>query len=123
MSVLEQRLPFSDSVKVQEKVLAKLKIQQELSDTLAEEAVYRVALDEENQESKGESDSQLLTGFGHIIDTFLHDQEFYLPTQSSVTQPWNDVTQSTVPVTLPLVPVTQPLVPATQPLVPVIQLL
>ena len=69
-AVLEQRLRFSDSVKDQEKALAKLKIQQELSETLAEEAVYRVAFDEENQESEGESDQHLPTGSGSIIDTF-----------------------------------------------------
>lgn len=52
-AVLEQRLRFSNSVKDQEKALAKLKIQQELSETLAEEAVYRVAFNEEYQESEG----------------------------------------------------------------------
>ena len=83
-AMLKQRLRFSDSVKDQEKALAKLKIQQELSETLAEEAVYRVAFDEENQESEGESDQHLPTGSGSIINTFLHDQESYLPPQPSV---------------------------------------
>ena len=120
-AVLEQRLRFSDSVKDQEKALAKLKIQQELSETLAEEAVYRVAFNEEYQESEGESVHNLPTGFGNIIDTFLHDQESYFPTQPSVTQSLNNVSQSSVPVTQPLVPVVQPSVPVTQPLVPVTQ--
>ena len=120
-AVLEQRLRFSDSVKDQEKALAKLKIQQELSETLAEEAVYRVAFNEEYQESEGESVHNLPTGFGNIIDTFLHDQESYFPTQPSVTQSLNNVSQSSVPVTQPLVPVVQPSVPVTQPLVPVAQ--
>ena len=111
---------------VQEKALAKLKIQQELSETLAEEAVYRVAFSEEYQESEGESVHNLPTSFGNIIDTFLHDQESYFPTQPSVTQSLNNVTQSSVPATQPLVPVAQPSVrlkqssvPVTQPLVSV----
>ena len=120
-AVLEQRLRFSDSVKDQEKALAKLKIQQELSETLAEEAVYRVALNEEYQESEGESVHSLPTGFGNIIDTFLHDQESYFPTQPPVTQSLNNVTQSSVPITQPLVPVVQPSVPLKQPSVPVTQ--
>ena len=75
--MLEQRLRFSDLVKDQEKAFAKRKIQQELSETLAEEAVYRVAFNEEYQESEGESGHNLPTGFGNIIDMFLHDQESY----------------------------------------------
>lgn len=60
---------FSESVKDQEKALSKLIIQQELSETLTEEGVYREALDEDNQESRGELDLQHPTGFGNIIDT------------------------------------------------------
>ena len=71
-AVLEQRLRFSNSVKDQEKALAKLKIQQELSKTLAEEAVYRVTFNDEYQESEDESVHSLPTGFGNIIDTILH---------------------------------------------------
>jgi len=96
-AVLEQKLRFSDSVKDQEKALAKLKIQKELSETIAEEAVQRVAFNEEYQESKGESGHNLPTAFGNIIDMFLHDQESYFPTQPSVTQSLNNVTQSSVP--------------------------
>ena len=88
-AVVEQRLRFSDSVKDQEKALAKLKIQQELSETLVEKAIYWVAFNEENHESEGESVQHLPTGFGNIIDTFLHDQESYFPTQPSVVQPLN----------------------------------
>ena len=120
-AVFEQRLRFSHSVKDQEKALAKLKIQQELSETLAEEAVYRVAFNEEYQESEGESVHNLPTGFGSVIDTFLHDQESCFPTQPSVTQSLNNVTRSSVPVTQPLVPVVQSPVPVTQPLDPVVQ--
>jgi len=119
--VLEQRLRFSDSVKDQEKALAKLKIQQELSETLAEEAVYRVAINEEYQESEGESVHNYPTGFGNITDTSLHDQESYFPTQPFVTQCLSNVSQSSVPVTQPLVPETQSLVPVVQPSVPVTQ--
>ena len=114
--------------------LAKLIIQQELSETLAEEAVYREAFDKDNQESGGESDLQLRIGFGNIIDTFLHDQESYLPTQTPVTQSLNNRTPS-VPVTQPLVAVTdlsfpvpqssahiiQPVVSVTQSSVPLTQ--
>ena len=122
-AVLEQRLRFSDSVKDQEKALAKLKIQQELSETLAEEAVYRVTFNDQYQESEGESVHSLPTGFGNIIDTILHDQESYFPTQPPVTQSLNNVTQSSMPVTQPLVPVThrQSSVPVTEPLIPVTQ--
>ena len=88
---------FSDSVKDQEKALAKQKIQQELCETLAEEAVYRVAFNEDYQESEGESVHNLPTGFASNIDTFLHDQESYFPAQSSVTQSLKNVTQSSVP--------------------------
>ena len=120
-AVLEQRLRFSDSVKDQEKALAKLKIQQELSETLAEEAVYRVAFNEDYQESEGESVHNLPTGFASNIDTFLHDQESYFPAQSSVTQSLKNVTQSSVPLKESSVSVTQPLVPVTQPSVPLKQ--
>lgn len=46
-------------------------------ETLAEEAVCRVAFNEEYQESKGESVHNLPTGFGNIIDMFLHDQDVF----------------------------------------------
>ena len=120
-AVLEQRLRFSDSVKDQEKALAKLKIQQELSETLAKEAVYRVAFNEDYQESEGESVHNLPTGFASNIDTFLHDQESYFPAQSSVTQSLKNVTQSSVPLKESSVSVTQPLVPVIQPSVPLKQ--
>ena len=47
-AVLEQKLFFSDTIKEQEKTLAKLKLQQELSETMAEEAVYAEALTRES---------------------------------------------------------------------------
>ena len=102
--MLKQRLCFSDSVKDQDKALAKLEIQRELSEAPAEKAVYQLAFSERNQESEGESVQHLSTGFGNIIDMF--DQESYFSTQPFVTQPLNNVTQSLVPVTQPLVPVT-----------------
>lgn len=110
--MLKQRLRFSDSVKDQEKATASQR---------AEEAVCRVAFNEEYQESKGESVHNLPTSFGNIIDTFLHDQESYFPPKPFVTQSLNNVSQSSVSVTQPLVPVTQSSVPLTQPLVPVTQ--
>ena len=43
-AALEQKIIFADTIKEQEKTLAKLNLQQELSETLAEEAAYQVAL-------------------------------------------------------------------------------
>ena len=46
-ATLEQTLKFSDEIEEQQMVLNKLKLQQELSETLAEEAVYEEALKSE----------------------------------------------------------------------------
>ena len=65
----EQKIIFADTIKEQEKALAKLKLQQELSETLAEEAVYQVALNAGDENNEHESPSQVTPeGFGNIID-------------------------------------------------------
>lgn len=43
-AVLEQKLFFTNTMKEQEKTLAKLKLQQELTETMAKEVVYAVAM-------------------------------------------------------------------------------
>ena len=75
-AALEQKITFADTIKEQEKTLAKLKLQQELSETLAEEAVYRVALNAGDENNEDESLSQVAPkGFGSIIDSFLYEQK------------------------------------------------
>lgn len=74
-AALEQKI-FADTIKEQEKTLAKLKLQQELSETLAEEAVYQVALNAGDENNEDESLSQVAPkGFGSIIDSFLYEQK------------------------------------------------
>jgi hypothetical protein len=46
-AVLQERLKFTDVIKEQEKTLSKLKLEQELSETLAEEAIYEAEIIEE----------------------------------------------------------------------------
>ncbi|CAH3171735.1 unnamed protein product, partial [Porites evermanni] len=57
-AALERKIIFADTIKEQEKTLAKLKLQQELSETLAEEAVYQVALNAGDENNEDESLSQ-----------------------------------------------------------------
>ena len=71
-AVLEQKLFFSHTIKEQEKTLTKLKLQQELSETMAEEAVYGEAL---TAECEGDSPPQSPMGFVSIVDSSLYDQE------------------------------------------------
>ena len=95
---------FADTIKEQEKTLAKLKLQQELSETLAEEAVYQVALNAGDENNEDESLSQVAhKGFGSIIDSFLYEQKpsasvSYHVTNSSatVTQTSSSVKQSSL---------------------------
>lgn len=95
---------FADTIKEQEKTLAKLKLLQELSETLAEEAVYQVALNAGDENNEDESLSQVAhKGFGSIIDSFLYEQKpsasvSYHVTNSSatVTQTSSSVKQSSL---------------------------
>ena len=63
-AVLEQKLFFSDTIKEQEETLVKLKLQQELSETMAEEAVYAEEL---TAECKDDSLPRSHTGFVSIV--------------------------------------------------------
>ena len=103
-TALEQKMIFADTIKEQEKTLAKLKLQQELSETLAEEAVYQVALNAGDENDEDESLSQVAPkGFGSIIHNFFYKQKpsasvSYHVTNSSasVTQTSSSVKQSTL---------------------------
>lgn len=103
-AALEQKIIFADTIKEQEKTLAKLKLQQELSETLAEEAVYQVAFNAGDENNEDESLSQVAPkGFGSIIDSFLYEQKpsasvSYHVTNSSasVTQTSSSVKQSSL---------------------------
>lgn len=46
-AALEQKIKFSDAIQEQQKVLQKLKLQQQLSETIAEEAIYNDALQDD----------------------------------------------------------------------------
>ena len=71
-AALEQKIIFADTIKEQEKTLGKLKLQQELNETLAEETVYQVALNAGDEDNEDEPLFQVAPkGFGSIIDSFL----------------------------------------------------
>ena len=92
-AALEQKIIFADTIKEQEKTLAKLKLQQELSETLAEEAVYQVALNAGDENNEDESLSQVTPkGFGSIIDSFLYEQKPFASVSSHVTNSSASVT-------------------------------
>ena len=94
-AALEQKIIFADTIKEQEKTLAKLKLQQELSETLAEEAVYQVALNAGDENNEDESLSQVTPkGFGSIIDSFLYEQKPSASVSSHVTNSSASVTQT-----------------------------
>ena len=94
-AALEQKIIFADTIKEQEKTLAKLKLQQELSETLAEEAAYQVALNAGYENNEDESLSQVTPkGFGSIIDSFLFEQKPSASVSSHVTNSSASVTQT-----------------------------
>ena len=102
-AALEQKIIFADTIKEQEKTLAKLKLQQELSETLAEEAVYQVALNTGDENNEDESLSQVAPkGFGSIIDSFLYEQKpsasvsSHVTNSTSVTQTSSSIKQSSL---------------------------
>ena len=76
-AALEQKIIFADTIKEQEKTLAKLKLQQELSETLAEEAVYQVALNAGDENNEDESLSQV-TPKG----LWKHHRQFFVRTKT-----------------------------------------
>ena len=92
---LEQKIIFADTIKEQEKTLAKLKLQQELSETLAEERVYQVALNTGDENNEDEPLLKLASkGFGSIIDSFLYEQKPSASVSSHVTNSSASVTQT-----------------------------
>ena len=94
-AALEQKIIFADTIKEQEKTLAKLNLQQELSETLAEEAAYQVALNAGYENNEDESLSQVTPkGFGSIIDSFLYEQKPSASVSSHVTNSSASVTQT-----------------------------
>ena len=85
-TALEQKIIFADTIKEQEKTLAKLKLQQELSEKLAEETVYQVALNAGDEDNEDEPFLQVAPkGFGSIIDSFLYEQKPSASVSSQVT--------------------------------------
>ncbi|PFX33077.1 hypothetical protein AWC38_SpisGene2136 [Stylophora pistillata] len=80
-AALEQKLKFSDKIEEQQKILNKLRLQQQLSETLAEEAVYEEALKEQNPSNFDDID-QLPKET--IIDRFVNQAEF-VPTHPTST--------------------------------------
>ena len=94
-AALEQKIIFADTIKEQEKTLAKLNLQQELSETLAEEAAYQVALNAGYENNEDESLSQVTPkGFGSLIDSFLYEQKPSASVSSHVTNSSASVTQT-----------------------------
>ena len=85
---MEQKLFFSDTMKQQEKTLANGKLLQELSETVAEEAVYAEALTPHSS-----------TGFVSIINSLLYDQEtICIDNEAPLSSVWVPVTQASVSV-------------------------
>ena len=75
-ATLEQKIIFADTIKEQEKTLTKLNLQQDLSETLAEETVYQVALNAGDENNEDEPLLQVARkSFGSIIDSFLYEQK------------------------------------------------
>ena len=85
-AALEKKIIFADTIKEQEKTLAKPKLQQELSEKLAEETVYQVALNAGDEDNEDEPFLQVAPkGFGSIIDSFLYEQKPSASVSSQVT--------------------------------------
>ncbi|KAK2549567.1 hypothetical protein P5673_029954, partial [Acropora cervicornis] len=82
-AALEQKLKFSDKIEEQQKILNKLRLQQQLSETLAEEAVYEEAFKAQNPFDFDDID-QLPKETEKIIDRFVNQAEF-LPTPPTST--------------------------------------
>ena len=73
--MLEQKLKFSDKIEVQQKILNKLRLQQQQSETLAEEAVYEEPFKEQNPFNFHCID-QLPQETEKVIDQFVNQAEF-----------------------------------------------
>ena len=69
---LEEKMKFSDKIEEQQRILNKLKMQQELNEFLAAEAVYEEALKEEKPPGNEEMDLELPKETENMIDRFLN---------------------------------------------------
>ena len=83
-AALEEKMKFTDKIEEQQRILNKLKMQQELNEFLAAEAVYEEALKEEKPPSNEEMDLELLKQTENMIDRFLnHTSHPTLPTTAT----------------------------------------
>ena len=73
-AALQEKLRFSSVIAEQENKLEQLKIQKELEEITAQEAVYQRAMDEENELDK-EQEPLLPTALHNPIDAFLNSKE------------------------------------------------
>ena len=83
---MQERLKFTDVIKEQEKTLTKLKLEQEINETLAEEAIYEA---EVNEESIIQPIPYLPQDSLTSLHRFLNREQF---ANTSVPQPANDKT-------------------------------
>ena len=83
-AALEEKMKFTDKIEEQQRILNKLKMQQELNEFLAAEAVYEEALKEENPPGNEEMVSGLPKETENMIDRFLnHTSHPTLPTTAT----------------------------------------
>ena len=86
-AALEEKMKFSDKIEEQQRILNKLKMQQELNEFLTAEAVYEEALKEEKPPGNEEMDLELPKETENMIDRFLnHTSHPTLPT--TATESW-----------------------------------
>ena len=89
---VQRRIKFSDKIEEQQKIPNKLRLQQQLRETLAQEAVYEEALKEQNSFDCDETD-QFPKETEKTIDRFVNCSEFppTLPTSTaSLLSPLNE---------------------------------
>ena len=83
-AALEEKMKFTDKIEEQQRILNKLKMQQELNEFLAAEAVYEEALKEEKPPGNEEMDLELPKETEDMIDRFLnHTSHPTLPTTAT----------------------------------------
>ena len=83
-AALEEKMKFTDKIEEQQRILNKLKMQQELNEFLAAEAVYEEALKEEKPPGNEEMDLELPKETENMIDRFLnHTSHPTLPTTAT----------------------------------------
>ena len=95
-AVLQQKLRFCEAVKEQEKTLEKLKLEQEFSETVAEEEVYETAVHEDESQLPSRPPLESLD----VLNFYLQDEG--APRRSSLTaiQPSTSSATQTVRVTI-----------------------